>query len=523
MVLTNNEFFHLEEENGTIYLTVMKEGYMLSNFNQLLEKHPRISITSFQNLKKGMEEASGQRTPIAQYLPLITHTISQDKMTASVKILAAGEEFNEIVKDLPRMIMDVLSEKGVTEGFLLDSHKENLKPLKWIEAAKGIEPVHGIDAVIRTYDLSERRPVIEETGRANFYNMNFIDEVEEGDWLGEKISPTDGTNGMNVLGEELKARKGKDKRLQYDPNSVRLSEEDGRSVLRAGIRGIVSKTLGKISIANHLLIEGDVGIGTGNIEFEGSVTVKGTVQEGFSVKAGIDIAVMSELGVRQVGLIESLNGDIFIKGGVFGHGTIKAAKNIFVKHANECTLTAGEDIHIGFYAKGSSLQAKNVITEQHKGKIFGGHIIAKGKVYASEIGNKIELKTLIQVEGFERSKLKEEYMTLLNEYKQAIQSIEEIQRHLEIYENFAHNLNASQQTQLEKLKIAHDGKLKEISVFEQKRTSLMKMLETKGDGEISIFEKAYPETYIEIKNMKKKVDSLTKGTFYASGRELKYE
>lgn len=523
MTLVRNEFFQLENENDTVYMNVFQAGYLLSDFNKVLAQYPRISITSFPNLKKGIEEANGQRINIGQYLPLITYTISKDKMTASVKILASDEEFQKLQSHLPNLVFQTLDEAGIREGLLIEAIQENLLPRKAIEIAKGIEPVNGIDADIRYYELSERKPVIEETGKANFYHMNFVDEVEKGDWIGEKTPPTEGTDGVNVVGELLKARKGKDKRLVYDAKSVVLIEENGKSILKAAAKGIVSKNAGKISVADHLLIEGDVGIATGNIEFDGSVTVQGTIQEGFSVVAGIDIAVMSELGVREVGRIESLNGDIFIKGGIFGKGVIKAAKNIFVKHANDCSLEAGEDLHIGFYAKGSQLTAKNVITEQTKGKIMGGHIIAQGKVFANEIGNKVEHKTVIQVEGFERNVLEEEYTELLKVYKNSIQTFEEIHRQTEIYENFAKNLNDSQLANMESLKFAYDIKLKEITALEEKRKALLKMLEIKGDGEISIFQKAYPETYIEIKNMKKKVDSITKGTFYASGRELKYE
>ncbi|MTH54913.1 DUF342 domain-containing protein [Bacillus mangrovi] len=523
MMLAESEFFQLEEEQDTIYLTITKKEYALSDFNSVLKDHPRVSVTSFPNLKNAFQEACGRRVSIGQHLPLIAHSISQDKMTASVKIMAAEPEFKELLPELPELVIEKLKNEGVQQGLLLDQIKNSLVPMKWVEAAKGVEPVHGEDAAVRYFELSERKPVIEETGKADFYNMNFVDEVEEGDWLGEKIPPTEGANGVNVLGEELKAKRGRDRKLQYDPKSVLVKEEAGKMVLRAAAKGIVSRKGGRISVADHLVIDGDVGIGTGNIEFDGSVTVKGTVQEGFSVVAGMDLAVLSEMGVRQVERIEALNGDLFIKGGVFGKGSIKAAKSIFVKHANECSLEAGEDLHIGFYSMGSNLTAKNVITEQQRGKIIGGRITAQGKVFANEIGNRIELKTHIQVEGFDRAALKEQYTHLLNEYKQAIQKMEEVQRHVEIYENFAPNLNGAQETQLSSLRSTHSRMLKELSAFEDQRQSLLKMLEVKGDGEISIFQKAYPETYIEIKHMKKRVENETKGTFYAVGRELKYE
>ncbi|MCD7034242.1 FapA family protein [Metabacillus sp. GX 13764] len=523
MILVKNEYFILENHSDSISLNVFKKGYSLADFNRVLAEFPRISITSFPNLKKGIEEAAGEAITIGRYLPLISCTISQDKMTASIKLLSSDGELDSLKKELPGMILETLQEAGVTEGLLMEVIDGEIPPLKSVAAAKGIEPLHGEDAAIRYFELSERKPVIEETGKANFYHMNFVDEVEKGDWLGEKLPPTAGRDGRNVLGEPLKARKGKDKRLIYDPKSVLLVEEGGKSLLKAAAKGIVSKKEGRISVADHLVIDGDVGIATGNIEFDGSVTVEGTVCEGFSVVAGFDVAVKSEFGVRQVGRIESLNGDIYLKGGVFGKGIIKAAKNIYVKHANECSLEAGGDIHIGFYAKSSDLTARNVITEKTNGKIMGGQITAQGKVFANEIGSKIEHKTIIQVEGFERGELEEQYNELLKEYKKAIGVFEEIHRQTEIYETFANQLNSSQKGQMDSLKMAYDLQMKEISALEARRKSMLQMLEIKGDGEISIFEKAYPETYIEIRNMKKKVNSITKGTFYAAGRELKYE
>ncbi|MCM3674176.1 FapA family protein [Peribacillus simplex] len=75
----------------------------------------------------------------------------------------------------------------------------------------------------------------------------------------------------------------------------------------------------------------------------------------FSVTATKDISILSELDVSNVKEIKSKEGDVFIKGGIFGKGVskISAARNIFVKHANECHLTAGENIHIGSYSMGS--------------------------------------------------------------------------------------------------------------------------------------------------------------------------
>ena len=69
--------------------------------------------------------------------------------------------------------------------------------------------------------------------------MNFIDEVEKDDWLGEKIPPTEGIPGKTVTGEMVPPKPGKDKKLLYDRKTVYESEEDGKIVLRAKHHGVV--------------------------------------------------------------------------------------------------------------------------------------------------------------------------------------------------------------------------------------------------------------------------------------------
>lgn len=137
----------------------------------------------------------------------------------------------------------------------------------------------------------ERKPVIREDGKADYYDMNFIYEIEEGEWLGEKIHAQPGIPGMNVCGESIPAPWGSDLPLKYDHKSAFEVEEDGKTVLRSKISGVVEEHEGMVSVNHHLPIVGDVGIETGNIEFNGSVSIKGTVQPGFSVVANGDISI----------------------------------------------------------------------------------------------------------------------------------------------------------------------------------------------------------------------------------------
>lgn len=75
-----------------------------------------------------------------------------------------------------------------------------------------------------------------------------------------------------------------------------------------------------VSVNHHLPVNGDVGVETGNIDFNGSISIRGTVQTGFSVIAKGDISIEGPEGVSGAKLIKSIDGDVFIRGGIFGLG-----------------------------------------------------------------------------------------------------------------------------------------------------------------------------------------------------------
>ncbi|MDM5452920.1 hypothetical protein QUF89_12065 [Peribacillus simplex] len=49
------------------------------------------------------------------------------------------------------------------------------------------------------------------------------------------------------------------------------------------------------------------------------------------------------------------------------------------------------------------------------------------------------------------------------------------------------------------------------------------MLKSKGEGEKTIGQMAFPDTCLQIKSLEKKLSFLTKGTFYAENNHLHFE
>lgn len=521
MDLINNEYFRMEEENGSIFITVVQKGFSLNQLDQLVREHPRISITKFVELKASLEQAISEKIHIGEWKPLISISISENKMMAKMRIHVTEAQLHSEREKLTADIMEALGVHGIKTGILETAVKQPLANKEFV-VAKGEPPITGADAVVHYFQLSDRKPTIREDGKADYFDLHFIDEVKAGDWLGEKIPCTEGVSGRNILGEVLLSKKGKDKPLFYDHKTVEKIEKEDVTTLKAIVDGVVQYKDGKISVGNHLIINGDVGTGTGNIQFDGSVTINGMVSAGFSVKATQDISILGELGISGVKEVESESGDIFIKGGVFGNNitVIKAAKNIFLKHANECTLEAGEDIHIGYYALGAKIKGRNIIANEKKGKIIGGTIEAKGKVSAAVFGNRLERKTFIQVEGFNRTELEHELTELLMRYKEKVFYVEGLKKQLESFEDLQSHLNEPQFKQFQRLKTLYEDEMMEVSFLEARRKNVMKLLETKGEGQVSIQVAAYPETTLQIKNQKKHVRTLIKGTIYCDRNTL---
>ncbi|RFU65644.1 DUF342 domain-containing protein [Peribacillus glennii] len=525
MIIEENEFFLLEEEYNSVYITVNKKGFPLLSMNRLLSSNPRINLTKFKELKDATHLANSSRVEIGDLKPEIEWSVSDDKMKAAIKINAKEEDVRQQYNHYVTIILDQLNTFGITEGIRIDAIQHGLCAAEEIIIAQGTTPIQGRDAVVAYYKRSERKPAIREDGKADYYDMNFLDEVKKGDWLGEKIPLTAGIPGKTITGQYVMAPAGKNKKLIYDRKTVGEYEEDGKVVLRALIDGVVEFQGGKIAVGNHLLIDGDVGVETGNVQFNGSITVTGTVMDGFSVWASNDLSILSELGVSNIEKIESQHGDVFIKGGIFGKNksVIKAGKNIFIKHANESILEAGESIHIGYYSLGSRLKGKHIITDEQKGKLIGGTIEAIGKVKAAVIGNRVERKTSVSVGGFDRDQLKEELNRLLLEYKSKVQEAEGLQRKLDVFESYPHDLTEIQKTEFSKAGDNLYLAIAEIASMDHRRISIMDLLDTRGEGEVIIGLMAFPETTLQIKNMEKRLDKTTKGTFFAENNLIHFE
>ena len=521
-IIYNSQNFLILMDDSKIYISVLSPNASVYNFNDILKCYPQVKVTYFSALQKALSDQTKEPVLIGSIKERYELDISSDEMKVFIKINIPNDEIESNKKIVISEIIDILKRNEISVGIKSEIFKNQLTSDKKILIAEGILPIPGEDSKLTYYKISSRKPRIDDSGETDFYELDLISNVKMGDWLGEKTLPRQGVDGMTVKGNIIPAKLGRDYRLKYDSKTVEEICEGEKYVLRAKNNGAVNFIGEKICVDNHLTITGNVDFETGNIYFDGSVTITGTVQDKFVVEATGDIEIKGYDGVGSIGRIQSTNGSIFIKGGVNGkgEGKIIAENSIYVKYVNEGHLEANNEISVSLYAYDSYLKASKIYINPRKGKIVGGEIHAKHKIVSGTIGNFQERPTIVNVEGFERIEIKEELDNLLLKSSSIISEASRMKRKLEIFEQNYERLDDRAKHTYTDFLLNYEDLLDEIRYIKGKADQLEDILKTRGEGEIKIFQSVYPKTMMEFKSLQKKINEAMKCSFYIKDYEI---
>ena len=321
--------------------------------------------------------------------------------------------------------------------------------------------------------------------------------------------------GRQFFGESLQAEKGRDLPLLYDQNCAYESEENNKIILRSSRSGALKLKSGILTIVDHMTIDGDVGLETGNIQFNGSVSINGTVLPGYSVVASGDIEVNSKEGVRNPKLIQSTNSSIYIRGGVFGRGetVIEAGKDIYIKHANDCNLSAKDLVHIGFYSIGSNIIAKIIIVDERKGKIIGGKAEALLQIATAISGNRLDRRTELIVKGINKEQLLADVQVNALELKDLQKNIEQLRGKIEQLQKFESEMTYEQKEVFEKTKLLYETNIQQFKDIDLEIQAALELMKNEISEEIRITKEANSNTLIQIGPLSKVLSKTTVGTF----------
>ncbi|WP_088105115.1 DUF342 domain-containing protein [Halalkalibacter urbisdiaboli] len=320
--------------------------------------------------------------------------VATNKMEAT---LVQNEKWNEEDVLTKADLLHYIKEQGIINGIdegaleLFCSDENDIKEQQII--ARGKPPVKGRDARLQSIQFEEKGTDTDTLDNINLKEFLEIPSVREGDKVGEKVKATNGTAGINIYGEEVPAKPGKDFKLRPGKNT-RLDEEE--QALYSLINGQISIEKKVIHVFPIYEVKGDLDLKTGNITFVGNVVIRGNVPTGYEVKADGDIRVT---GTVEGAHLES-GGSIFVGAGIVGQNKslIKAKGDLLTTFINEGHVEAGGAIEVVQAILHSTCSAgTSIICTRGKGNIVGGSLSANECIRAKNIGNDMQTKTSIFV------------------------------------------------------------------------------------------------------------------------------
>ncbi len=302
-------------------------------------------------------------------------------------------------------VMVLCREKGITYGIKEDVIRETLDravgeriAIGDVVIAEGDEPVYGRDARIefKVRLASGSSFTVLHNGKVDFKEHDDITHVGKDQLIAVVHKAKKGEkDGHSVTGDVIPARRGDDIALEVG-NNIQMQDEDETIRYISKIDGQLVMAGSCISTEPVLTIQGDVGPKTGNINFNGVVSVQGSVADGFNVLAGKDIVVNGNAGCSEL----HAGGNIVVKNGIIGknRGLVYAKGDVTAKFAENSEIRAGGSINIKRAALNCTLIAGGrILSLTEKGQIIGGVLKAREGVEVKILGNESEHKMEVYV------------------------------------------------------------------------------------------------------------------------------
>ncbi len=283
-------------------------------------------------------------------------------------------------------LKEYVSSKGIVFGLIGDNDLSNfltsLEPKEegWL-IAEGTPPQSGEDAnIIYQFDTEAHKVgTVRDSGIIDFRDKGEIQQVKEGDLLAEKVPLVEEVPGKDVFGQMIPVDKAQDAHLLTGENT-KVSEDGLKLSAKTGGRPALAKD-GRISVYPELRIEGDVGLETGHIQFNGHINVRGIIQEGFRVKGGRLTAL--EINKAEV----DIEGDIDIQGGIIG-SRVKASGNIKARYIEASTIWALGDISVRDEVLHGDIEINGLLSmSSPSGKIISSTISARKGMDLAIVGS----------------------------------------------------------------------------------------------------------------------------------------
>lgn len=389
--------------------------------------------------------------------------------------------------------------------------------------ARGVPPQPGQDATVQ---IDERlttqggTPTMKDDGTVDFFALGLVRNVAEGTVLIKKEPPTKGINGMTVAGQKIAAPDGKE--FVFKPAKGARVTPDGLSLVAEVAGHAVMARDNTVSVSPIFEIMGDVDTSVGNIDFVGSVVVRGSIHSGFSVRAGQNVEVWG--GIE--GAVVEAGGDIVVRYGIqgAGRGRVVAGGKVQCKFLENADVRCRRDlVVVDGILHSRARSGGKVQVVGRRGAIMGGQVKACEEITTRFLGT--PQSTMTEVEVGVAPELRDEYEACRKELAEAQENVRKAQqiitalRELEAKHPALFN-DQKREALMRTLRSLYHFQ----GVIEQRtlrKLELEEMLQSVSAGRIRVLETVYPGVRILIGSQHYLVvDDLQYVSFYLHDHEI---
>jgi len=326
--------------------------------------------------------------------------ISEDKMEVYGTFYppcGTGKELSDskALECLTEMkILSTLIDIEDLSGFLYKAN-EQCKPIENVIVARGIQPVPRFPAHVELLINPEQytkaiNNLIQSRENKDFdyKKISQICILEMGTPVGHRIEEKSGISGMDVFGSIIPYQTTKIDRIAIGKNLKLFASGD----IITTIDGEFVLKDNEIFINEVLSLNEGVSFKTGNINFPGTVIIKGEIEDDFSIRTGGNLYVYNSLAASEI----NCGANLFVmNGGIIG----RKKKKVVVKgqvetvHIETVHLEAEKGIHITKSSLNSELFTNGKVSFGSRGKMIGGEVYTKDGLHINRIGSETAVDT----------------------------------------------------------------------------------------------------------------------------------
>jgi hypothetical protein len=445
-------------------------------------------------------------------LPLLK--INREKTKAFLTIFPTKFSRIPTVRDIDEMLQERNILARVGEKVLkeqLDAINPEEKKVHRVLVAQGKEPVNGRDEYyMPLMNIEKKAGEILADGRIDFKEVGSIIQVSKDQEILERYPPVKPADGYDVYGDKIPADMEPPQGYKRGENIVQSGRDD--NVFVAGLDGCLEVDKRTISVLPMAIIKHDVDYESGNIDFNGSVHVKGSVLAGFSVKATGDVIIENNV---DDGSVEA-GGDITVKLGIVGKGQARviAGGALTAKYLLNATIEAVNEITVEDSIINCDVFSNNSINLVAKqGKIIGSTATALYRITVNVSGSPNYTETSLNVGR--NLFIERELEALRKQIGERRESVAEIMRKLKvsfgegIFENPKEFISilppVKKKNALLLLKELGEGN-KELKGLVEESKKVQEKLKLDQEPVVIVTDKVFPGSIISIKKSVRKID-----------------